>query len=376
MDYEKYISVVNGFPKAGISFKDISPLTARPEMPFISVSMISPNWRNLIIRPLILGPESRGFIFGAALAYKMGIGFVMARKAGKLPGMTASVSYTLEYGTASAWKFRSMRLSQAIASCLIDDLDRDRRQPQSDGRSDQKSLGADPVAALVVIYLRELQGEKALDIPLPFASQLSAVQVEALTPSKEKTMEKIIVLDFGGQYNQLIARRVRQCHVYSEVFLFTTPFVLWRSRSKALFSLGGPIRSMMPPSPHVDPRFLLWASRFSAFAMEPNSWLTNLAAKSSQRPHSEYGKTEITLQKPFSFIGKTSINHQCLHVAQRSGDALAPRLLRAPLRARVAPMPLLKTHPRIFTRPSSIPKSSIAKKGRRCSRTSSIGSAR
>ena len=86
MDYERYISVVNGFPKAGISFKDISPLLRDPDAFHHCIDDFAE-----LAEPyhptVILGPESRGFIFGAALAYKMGIGFVMARKAGKLPGM-------------------------------------------------------------------------------------------------------------------------------------------------------------------------------------------------------------------------------------------------------------------------------------------------
>jgi GMP synthase (glutamine-hydrolysing) len=82
-------------------------------------------------------------------------------------------------------------------------------------------------------------------------------------------MEKIIVLDFGGQYNQLIARRVRECHVYSEVLPFTTALsVLAAPEIKGIIFTGGPIRSMMPPRPmsirrffrfgQTDPWHLLW----------------------------------------------------------------------------------------------------------------------
>ena len=171
MDYERYISVVNGFPKAGISFKDISPLLRDPDAFHHCIDDFAE-----LAEPyhptVILGPESRGFIFGAALAYKMGIGFVMARKAGKLPGMTASVSYTLEYGTAVLEvPLNSFKKDDRVL--LIDDL-------IATGGSLKamedliKKLGADPVAAMVVIYLKELQGEKALDIPFHSLLSLSA----------------------------------------------------------------------------------------------------------------------------------------------------------------------------------------------------------
>jgi adenine phosphoribosyltransferase len=172
MDYEKYI-VVNGFPKAGISFKDISPLLRDPKAFHQCIDDFAK-----LAEPyhptVILGPESRGFIFGAAFAYKMGIGFVMARKAGKLPGMTASVSYTLEYGTATL-KFRStlFKKGDRVFSSMISSPPAAAFKAMEDLT---KKLGADPVAALVVIYLKELQGEKALDIPLHSLVSLSAVK--------------------------------------------------------------------------------------------------------------------------------------------------------------------------------------------------------
>jgi len=67
-------------------------------------------------------------------------------------------------------------------------------------------------------------------------------------------MEKIIVLDFGGQYNQLIARRVRDCHVYSEVLPFTTPLsTLSDPDIKGIIFTGGPNSVYDAASPHVDP---------------------------------------------------------------------------------------------------------------------------
>lgn len=171
MDYEKYIDVINGFPVKGISFKDISPLLRSSEAFHQCIDDLA-----VLAEPyhptVILGPESRGFIFGAALAYKMGIGFVMARKAGKLPGKTAAVSYSLEYGKATLEvPLESFKKGDRVL--LVDDL-------IATGGSLKamedliRRLGADPVAALVVIYLKELQGEKALGIPLHSLVSLSS----------------------------------------------------------------------------------------------------------------------------------------------------------------------------------------------------------
>ena len=95
MDYEKHIGVYPDFPKVGISFKDISPLVADAEAFHAVIDDMAERAKKY--QPdLILGAESRGFIFGSALAYKMNLGFVMGRKAGKLPGTTIKASYSLE----------------------------------------------------------------------------------------------------------------------------------------------------------------------------------------------------------------------------------------------------------------------------------------
>ena len=90
---------VQDFPKKGIVFKDITPLLADPKG-LKTVSKLfaeEVNKRNL--NPTIIaGTESRGFIFGVALAEELGLGFVPVRKPGKLPRETYSVSYDLEYG--------------------------------------------------------------------------------------------------------------------------------------------------------------------------------------------------------------------------------------------------------------------------------------
>ena len=83
MDYRNYIGVYPDFPKKGISFKDISPLVANKEAFASAIKDLAKLGEKY--RPdYIIGAESRGFIFGSALALEMGVGFIMGRKAGKL----------------------------------------------------------------------------------------------------------------------------------------------------------------------------------------------------------------------------------------------------------------------------------------------------
>ncbi len=85
------------FPKRGIVFKDIMPLLADPESLRETVEQLAAFAEPR--RPdVVLGAEARGFILGAALAYRLGCGFVAARKPGKLPWRTISAKYALEYG--------------------------------------------------------------------------------------------------------------------------------------------------------------------------------------------------------------------------------------------------------------------------------------
>lgn len=87
------------FPTPGVVFKDVTPLLADGPAFSAVVRDIAQRRRGSV--DIIVGIEARGFIFGAAVAHELGIGFVPVRKAGKLPGKTTSVSYDLEYGSAT-----------------------------------------------------------------------------------------------------------------------------------------------------------------------------------------------------------------------------------------------------------------------------------
>jgi adenine phosphoribosyltransferase len=89
---------VADFPKAGILFKDITPLLQNPDYFRSSVERLAGPFRNKGITH-VASVESRGFIFGAPVAYQLGAGYVPIRKKGKLPSKTISYTYDLEYGT-------------------------------------------------------------------------------------------------------------------------------------------------------------------------------------------------------------------------------------------------------------------------------------
>ena len=98
MNLKSKIRVIEGFPKEGISFKDITTLISDGKAFKEAVNIMRKNLEDRNI-DYIVGPEARGFVFGAAVAYALNVGFIPVRKPGKLPGETVSYEYALEYGT-------------------------------------------------------------------------------------------------------------------------------------------------------------------------------------------------------------------------------------------------------------------------------------
>ena len=96
----KHIRDVPDFPKPGIMFKDITPLLQNPEVFERIIRSFKDRYEGQGI-DVIVGIESRGFLFGAPLAHQMGASFVPVRKKGKLPYETVDISYDLEYGSAT-----------------------------------------------------------------------------------------------------------------------------------------------------------------------------------------------------------------------------------------------------------------------------------
>ncbi len=100
MDLKDYIRDVYDFPKEGIVFKDITTILQNPLALRASVDQMEERLKDVDF-DYVIGPESRGFIFGVPIAYNMKKGFIPVRKAGKLPYTTKQKTYDLEYGTAT-----------------------------------------------------------------------------------------------------------------------------------------------------------------------------------------------------------------------------------------------------------------------------------
>jgi len=120
MDLKSKIRVIPDFPKPGISFKDITTLLADGEAFRQAIKEIASKLDKKNI-DVIAGPEARGFILGAALAYELGVGFVPIRKPGKLPYESYKGKYQLEYGTDELeMHIDAIKPGQNVA--IVDDL--------------------------------------------------------------------------------------------------------------------------------------------------------------------------------------------------------------------------------------------------------------
>ncbi len=120
MPITDYIRTIPDFPKPGIQYRDITTLLSNPEGLRLSVDTIVDHFADDDIH-CVAGIEARGFIFGTAVAYKMGLGFVPLRKPGKLPGNTYSESYKLEYGE-DRLEIHVDAIERGARVLLIDDL--------------------------------------------------------------------------------------------------------------------------------------------------------------------------------------------------------------------------------------------------------------
>ncbi|HZJ57446.1 MAG TPA: adenine phosphoribosyltransferase [Clostridia bacterium] len=114
------IRIIPDFPKTGISFKDITTLLHDREAYKYTVESlvgVCKEWNP----DLVVGPEARGFVIGAPLAYALGVGFVPVRKPGKLPGKTELFEYDLEYGK-DALEIHSDAITKGQRIVIVDDL--------------------------------------------------------------------------------------------------------------------------------------------------------------------------------------------------------------------------------------------------------------
>ncbi len=163
MDLKQHIRGIPDFPKPGILFYDISTLLRDADAWQVAVGRMA---RQVApARPdLLAGVESRGFLMAAPLASKLGCGFLMLRKPGKLPGETVSVRYDLEYGSDSLHiQADAIRPGQRVV--VVDDL-LATGGTLAAAVALLRKVGAEVVAAAVIIEILALRGRDRLDVPV------------------------------------------------------------------------------------------------------------------------------------------------------------------------------------------------------------------
>ncbi|MNM87481.1 Adenine phosphoribosyltransferase [compost metagenome] len=160
MDFKDYIRVIPDFPQPGISFKDITTLLNDGEKYRLAINELKELVSDLKI-DLIAGPEARGFVIGAPLAYALGVGFVPIRKSGKLPYETIEVGYDLEYGKDTlAMHSDAIKPGQNVL--IADDL-LATGGTISTSINLVRQLGGNIVGTAFLIELSELNGRDKLD---------------------------------------------------------------------------------------------------------------------------------------------------------------------------------------------------------------------
>ncbi|XP_069073140.1 adenine phosphoribosyltransferase [Pleurodeles waltl] len=154
------------FPSPGINFRDITPLLKDPSAFCTAMDLMEAHVRKCFPRvDVIAGLDSRGFLFGPVLAQRLGIGFVLIRKKGKLPGPTESVSYSLEYGKAEL-EIQTDAVDAGQKVLIIDDLLATGGTLWAACQL-MKKKGAEILECLVLIELTSLRGtEKLKSVPI------------------------------------------------------------------------------------------------------------------------------------------------------------------------------------------------------------------
>jgi adenine phosphoribosyltransferase len=162
MDLKEYIRAIPDFPKPGILFYDISTLLAHPDAWQVALGRLS----RMVSKhqpDLLAGIDSRGFLVAAPLASRLGLGFTMVRKQGKLPGNTIKHEYDLEYGS-DVVEIQDDAAHPGQRVVILDDL-------MATGGTMAASVelfnkvGVEVVGAVCVIELNFLGGRNKIDVP-------------------------------------------------------------------------------------------------------------------------------------------------------------------------------------------------------------------
>ncbi len=159
MDLKEKIRVIEDFPAKGISFKDITTLLKDADALNDCINQMAERFKDVQV-DMIVGPESRGFIFATPLAYLLKTGFVPVRKPGKLPAETISYEYVLEYGTDKL-EMHSDAITPGQKVLIVDDLLATGGTMYAAAKLVEK-LGGEVVGLGFLIELEDLNGREKL----------------------------------------------------------------------------------------------------------------------------------------------------------------------------------------------------------------------
>ena len=160
MDLRKYVANVKGFPKENIIFRDVTPILQDKDAFKYTINQIS-EYAKKVGANVIAGPEARGFILGAAVAYNLNLGFIPFRKPGKLPRKVLTEEYDLEYGTNTLCVHEDA-FKKGDKVLIVDDLLATGGTAKAAAKLVER-LGAEVAGFAFVINLKDLYGLKVLE---------------------------------------------------------------------------------------------------------------------------------------------------------------------------------------------------------------------
>ena len=158
-ELEEYVVSIPDYPEKGIIFRDVTSILEDPEGLQLSIRELQDKLEGMDFN-IVIGPESRGFIFGMPIAYNLQKAFVPIRKKGKLPCETASIKYDLEYGSAEI-EIHKRSIKPGDKVVIVDDL------MATGGTAEAmikliEGLGGEVVEVLCLIELMGLKGREKL----------------------------------------------------------------------------------------------------------------------------------------------------------------------------------------------------------------------
>lgn len=169
--WSRLLRDVPDFPKPGILFKDVTPVLADGRAFADAIADLAAPWR-AAAPEAVAGIESRGFILGAALALRLGCGFVPVRKPGKLPAVTLAQDYDLEYGS-DRLEIHADALPPGARVLVVDDVLATGGTLRA-ATALLRRQGADVVGAGVLLELAFLRGRERWDDPAPLRAAWTA----------------------------------------------------------------------------------------------------------------------------------------------------------------------------------------------------------